>query len=116
MEAATTNGMPKGRILYSGCSYYNTWYLSRELRQRGWVADVLDWDINTANAHLYHGEDFRLIGMRKRNLPGHLNFYLRALRGYDIFHFSGMHGIRFSHLLHKFFTDHFRQGDEIRLL
>jgi hypothetical protein len=116
MEATTTNGHHKGAVLYAGTAYYNTHYLARELRKRGWAADVLHWDINPTNEHLYHGYDFSLIGESKRDLARHLWFYQRALRLYDVFHFTGMHGMHFSILLRKFFADHFRAGDEIRLL
>ena len=40
----------KGRVLYAGQSYYNTWYLSRALRKLGWRADVLNWDTNSGDA------------------------------------------------------------------
>ena len=113
---ASNGDAQKGAVLYAGPAYYNTWYLSRELRKRGWTADVLQWDTNPALAHFYHGEDFRLEGERRRDLGRHLGFYLRALRRYDIFHFTGVNGIRFSHLLQGFVADKLRPGDEIRLL
>jgi hypothetical protein len=117
MRLPTRNNSPKGAVLYAGCAYYNTYYLSRELRERGWAADVLQWDTNPLNEHLYHGYDFSLLGERgKRELFRHLRFYQWALRYYDVFHFTGMHGMRFSHLLHRWFAEHFRTGDEIRLL
>jgi hypothetical protein len=117
MEGATTDNRRTGAVLYAGCAYYNTFYLSRELRKRGWIADVLQWDTNPVNAHLYHGYDFSLLGGEGRiELLRHLSFYVRALRRYDVFHFTGMHGMRFSHLLQKFFAHRFRPGDEIRLL
>jgi hypothetical protein len=116
MEVNTTDNRRKGSVLYAGASYYNSWYLSRELRKRGWIADVLHWDTNPANFHLYHGQDFSLLGEGRRDLARHLSFYLRALRRYDVFHFTGMHGMRFSHRLQGFFANRFRAGDEIRLL
>ena len=117
MEPSANGNPPKGKILYAGCAYYNTWYLSRELRNRGWGADVLQWDDDPATSHLYHGHDFSLLGMDgKRELFRHLRFYQWALRYYDVFHFTGMHCMRFSHLLQKWFGEHFRPGDEVRLL
>jgi hypothetical protein len=116
MEATTIRKSRPGKVLYTGGAYYHTWYLSREMRKRGWDADVLQWDTNAANAHLYHGEDYSLLGLTKRDLPRHLRFYWWAARHYDVFHFTGMHGMRFSHLLQRFVADHLRPGDEIRLL
>ena len=106
----------RGRVLFAGQAYYNTWYLSRELRKLGWKADVLNWDTEPAHQIHYHGEDFILDSSRKRALPAHLLFYLRALSGYDIFHFSSMNGMRFSHLLHEGFKRTLGYGAEIRLL
>jgi len=107
---------PRGRVLYPGQAYYNTWYLSRALRERGWVADALTWDTDPANAGFYHGEDFRLAEEGKGDLRRHLSFYQRALRSYDVFHFTGAQGMRFSHLLHEWFAQKFNRWDEIRLL
>ena len=47
----------KGSILFVGCEYYNTWYLSRELRKYGWEANLLNWDSNKESWHYYHGWD-----------------------------------------------------------
>ena len=116
MDSIAANGAHKGAVLYAGTCYYNTYYLARELRSRGWAADVLHWDSNAENAHLYHGYDVSLVGHSKRDLARHLAFYVKMLRLYDVVHFTGMHGMRFSNRLQKFFADHFRAGDEIRLL
>ena len=43
-KANTEAAERKGRVLYVGHSYYNTWYLSRALRARGWKADTLNID------------------------------------------------------------------------
>jgi glycosyltransferase involved in cell wall biosynthesis len=106
----------KGSVLYAGQAYYNDWYLSRALRERGWRADVLQWDTEPAHAFLYHGEDFRLEEKGRGDLARHLAFYARALRTYDVFHFTGIHAMRFSHVLQQFFARRLRPGDEIRLL
>src|SRR5579862_8013890 len=117
---AYDGSMPAGdvraRVLYAGQAYYNTWYLSRELRKLGWKADVLNWDPNPASQIHYHGEDLRLD--YERPLPGvrHLGHYLRWIGRYDIFHFSNMHGIRFGDPLRGLFAKYLRPGDEIRLL
>ncbi len=110
-------GPPPGRVLFAGQAYYNTWYLSRALQKLGWEAHVLNWDTTPENQHHYHGEDFTLESdYALRALPRHLRFYLRAVRHYDLFHFSNMNGIRFSHMLHEAFKRTTGEGSEIRLL
>lgn len=106
----------RGAVLYAGMAYYNTWYLSRELRKLGWIADVLQWDTDPAHAGFYHGEDFRLGEEGRGDLWRHLRFYLKAIRLYDVVHFTGVHGMRFSHLLTEFFDRRFSPGAEIRFL
>jgi hypothetical protein len=87
---------PKGRVLYVGQAYYNTWYLSRALRNLGWVADALDIDPDDNSRMFYHGHDFQLKYRGKMDALRHLKFYLRALSSYDIFHFTGAHNLTFS--------------------
>jgi hypothetical protein len=106
----------KRAVLYPGHSYYNTWYLSRALRERGWKADCLNWDTNPDHAGFYHGEDFRLEETGYRDLRRHLRFYFWALRTYNVFHFTGAHAMRFSNLLREWFAQKFSPGAEIRLL
>jgi hypothetical protein len=108
----------RGRVLYVGQAYYNAWYLSRSLRERGWKADVLNWDSSAADGIHYHGQDIRLdhSGSPRRVILRHLAFYLRALASYDIFHFSNAHGIRFGNPLGAWFAQRFSPGAEIRLL
>jgi glycosyltransferase involved in cell wall biosynthesis len=89
----------KGSVLYVGHCYYNTWYLSRALRKRGWRADTLNLDTNPESKIFYHGEDFafRPLGAGPRawlETLRQFGFYLWALRKYDIFHFTGVHGLR----------------------
>lgn len=86
----------KGRILYVGQCYYNNWYLSRELRKIGWKADVLNIDRNPNNQIYYHGEDFRFYYRGFKDFIRHILFYLKAIRNYDIFHFSNANGLFFS--------------------
>jgi hypothetical protein len=114
--SASAHGAPKGRVLYVGQAYYNTWYLSRALRKLGWEADVLNWDANEASQMHYHGEDFRLTYDGRRPWLDHLSQYLRWIGQYDIFHFSNAHAIRFSEPLHDAVARYLRPGDEIRLL
>ncbi len=103
-------------MLYVGQAYYNTWCLSRALREVGWKADILNWDPEPDNDRYYHGEDYRLRYGSRFDALRHLRVYLSAIRNYDIFHFSNAHGIRFGHPLHDAVSRVFREGDEIRLL
>jgi glycosyltransferase involved in cell wall biosynthesis len=84
-----------------GQCYYNNWYLSRELRKLGWKADVLNIDRNPNNQIYYHGEDFRFYYGGFKDFIRHILFYLKAIRNYDIFHFSNANGIYFSNYISK---------------
>lgn len=106
----------RGRVLYAGQAYYNAWYLSRELRELGWKADVLNWDPNPASQIFYHGQDFSLDYTAPRPALRHLGHYLRWIGQYDIFHFSNAHGISFGAPLRELVAKYLRPGDEIRLL
>src|SRR5439155_13508894 len=53
----------RGRVLFIGASYYNNWYLSRELRALGWVADTFVNGGEGAAAFL-HGTDYYLSDIR----------------------------------------------------
>lgn len=110
------SGGARGRVLYAGQSYYNTWYLSRALRARGWQADVLNWDANPADAGFYHGEDYRLTYGSRFDAPKHLAFFLLAAPHYDVFHFSNPNGIRFGTVLHDAVARRLWPGAEIELL
>ena len=50
---------PVGRVLFIGVSYYNNFYLSRELRKLGWKADVL-FSVGDGAEGFTHGHDFLL--------------------------------------------------------
>lgn len=95
---STANGggnASPGRVLYVGQCYYNTWYLSRALRNLGWKADVLNIDPVEHDQIFYHGQDFKFRYGTTRNALGHLMFFWRALRQYDIFHFTGTWNLKF---------------------
>jgi hypothetical protein len=108
----------KGRVLFSGHSYYHAWYLSRELRKLGWAADVLNWDPHPESQIYYHGEDFRARydGNKHIDALKHALFYARAIPKYDIFHFSNRGGFSFSESLHAHATRVFGEASEVRLL
>jgi glycosyltransferase involved in cell wall biosynthesis len=86
-------------VLYVGQSYYHCWYLSRELRRRGWRADVLNWDDNPGNQRFYHGEDFRFTYRGLRDVVRQIVFYIVALFRYDVFHFSNARAMKFGRYL-----------------
>ena len=111
------------RVLYCGQAYYNSWYLSRALRNKGWKADLIDWDENPSSQLYYHGSDYRFIPPRSSNESAHksyrfyiLRFYIRALYSYDIFHFANNHGICFGFRLQAIVRLVLPEGDEIRLI
>lgn len=83
------------RVLYSGQCYYNSWYLSRELRDSGWRADVLNWDANPSSQIFYHGEDFNFTGGSPDDQLSDLAFFVEAAYRYDVFHFSNAWGMSF---------------------
>jgi glycosyltransferase involved in cell wall biosynthesis len=65
------------------------------LRQLGWQADVLNIDADQGHEGYYHGQDYQFRYRTKINALGHLVFYTRAIRHYDIFHFTGAWNLRF---------------------
>ena len=80
--------MPGKRVLYVGQAYYNSWYLSRELRKIGWKADLLNWNDNPDDQLFFHGQDFSLTASGSRALHRHFWFYLKSIIRYDIYHFA----------------------------
>lgn len=107
---------PRNSVLYVGQAYYNVWYLSRALRPLGWRADVLNWDANPASQIYYHGEDFKFEYESEHSIYNQLEFFLKALLRYDIFHFSNAHGIVFGYPLNSWFMARFGKFSEIHLL
>ena len=82
-------------VLYVGQAYYNSWYLSRALRELGWTADLLNWDLNPGSQIYYHGEDFRIEYQSQDDIENFFRFYFNALSRYDIFHFANKGGLQF---------------------
>ncbi len=105
-----------GRVLFVGQCYYNNWYLSRELRKRGWRADVVNWDENPENRMFYHGED---ISFSSKTCKGRLKqfwFYFLIFFRYDIFHFANMGGLCFGSVVSRQFERVGLKGWDIKLL
>ena len=63
----------KGRILFIGAAYYNTWYLSREFRSLGWHADMFVYGGEGSDAYL-HGTDYSLKVMKGPFVPNVRSF------------------------------------------
>jgi glycosyltransferase involved in cell wall biosynthesis len=85
------------------------------LRERGWKADLLNWDGNPLSQIFYHGEDFRFVGKPDEVLQS-LRFYVGALYGYDVFHFANAHGIGFGWGLGALLAPLLGEHGEIHLL
>jgi hypothetical protein len=104
-------------VLYVGQAYYNSWYLSRALRKKGWKADLLNWDLNEHSKYNYHGEDFQIIYKSKSDVLNYISFFYNSIQQYDIFHFANKGGLQFGEplraLLKEFFDE---EGMEIRFL
>lgn len=82
-------------VIYVGQAYYNSWYLSRNLRELGWVADLLNWDLNPGSQIYYHGEDFRIDYRSQADLGSFVRFYIWSISKYDVFHFANKGGLQF---------------------
>lgn len=82
-------------VLYVGQAYYNSWYLSRALRELGWTADLLNWDMNPGSQIYYHGEDFRIDYKSQADIGNFFRFYFHSASRYDVFHFANKGGLQF---------------------
>jgi hypothetical protein len=105
----------RGRVLFVGQAYYNTWYLSRELRNAGWCADLVNIDENPAHAMYYHGEDFHFASNTFWGILDQLFFYPLALFAYDVFVFANSRCLRFGTVVPRLMRV-FGEGSDIRLL
>lgn len=105
------------KILFVGHSYYNHWYLSREMRKIGWKADVLNVEADSPNQSFYHGDDYQFASkFTLVNFVSQTFFYMLAIFRYDIFVFSGINYLRFGHLFEKILGPLFGKGIEIKFL
>lgn len=104
------------RVLFAGQAYYNAWYLSRALREKGWKADVLNWDENPTAQIYYHGEDFKTGEGSLSRVEQCVSFYINSIYNYDVYHFSNAHAISFGFRASSFFEEYFERYSEIFLL
>lgn len=105
----------RGSVLFVGQAYYNSWYLSRELRKLGWRADLVNFDENPAHVMYYHGEDVCFSNATLKRKLYQLLFFLRALGRYDVFVFANAWGLRFGDLIPRLLRP-FGRCMDIRLL
>lgn len=81
-------------ILFVGQAFYNSWYLSRELRNLGWETELINIDTSSFNQSFYHGEDIKFT-YTQDDLRYRMNVFVDALSRYHIFHFANKGGIYF---------------------
>jgi hypothetical protein len=104
-------------ILFVGNCYYNHFYLSRELRELGWRADLLNIDIEPANQMYYHGSDFQIHRGNIFGVISNLFFFVKAIFKYKIFHFANAEGMTFPPFNQvPFFYRIFGKYSEIKIL
>lgn len=108
--------LPRKAVLYVGQSYYHAWNCSHALRKLGWRADVLNWDMHEGSQIYYHGEDFRFTKHGEEGYQEQLDFYLKALWKYDIFHFSNIGGMVFGFPFQLSISEKFHRNFEIEVL
>lgn len=97
------NRVSGASVLFAGQAYYSAWFLSRELRKLGWTADLLDWAVEQ-NAHFSFGYDFGFTN--DQDIHEHLEYFIRSVYHYSIFHFSNAHGISFGGRLDQLLNSH----------
>lgn len=117
MRLTSCGNFQRKSVLFVGQAYYNSWYLSRSLRQLGWTADLLNWDKNPGSEIYYHGEDFTINSKSSMDFKVYFFFYFNALLKYDVFHFANKGGLQFGELMRagieRFLGE---EGFEIRFL
>ncbi len=81
-------------VLFVGASYYNSYYLARELRKLGWKATVMTYP-GDMSEQFGHGWDIEV--KFDRGLPALLRRSAaagRAFLGHSILHFNGVNNLR----------------------
>jgi hypothetical protein len=102
-------------VLFVGTCYYNAWYLSKALSERGWRTTVMTYPGDMSEVH-GHGADVRLdFGGGRRSFIRRTAKVLDLFLRHKIIHFSGVHNLRM-----LYFCDPFRwpteTGADIRWL
>jgi glycosyltransferase involved in cell wall biosynthesis len=110
------NALRSKRVFFSGQCYYNNWYLSRELRNIGWKADLYNWSLGAANQIFYHGQDIQLIDDGGDLVLQEYNIFLNSIYAYDVVHFSNAYGINYGSELNVYIASEFAANEEIFLL
>ena len=81
-------------VLFIGASYYNAYYLARELRKLGWRATVLTYP-GDMNEQFGHGSDLAIEFKRSpQELMRRTARVAKAFLGHSILHFSGVNNLR----------------------
>lgn len=82
-------------VLFVGTCYYNAWYLSRALRDKGWRATVLTYPGDMSEM-FGHGWDVRLEFGARRPVPviKRSAKVLQLFLSHKVIHFSGVHNLR----------------------
>jgi hypothetical protein len=84
----------KKSVLFIGSSYYNSYYLARELRKLRWKATVLTYP-GDMNEQFGHGWDIELDFEKSRQAYAHRTAIVaKAFLGHQILHFSGVNNLR----------------------
>jgi len=89
-------------VIFAGQAYYNAWFLSRELRRLGWKADLLDWAVEQNSPYSF-GYDFGFTA--DQDVQEQLEFFIRSVYGYSLYHFSNAHGISLGGRLDELLND-----------
>src|SRR5258708_6068562 len=104
MVCARTSEAVKRSVQFIGASYYNSYFLARELRKLGWKATVLTYPGDMSD-EFGHGWDLAI------NFDGGLPAKVRraatvtkAFLGHNILHFNGVNNLRAMYYLapHRF--------------
>jgi hypothetical protein len=86
-------------VLFVGTCYYNAWYLSRALRDRGWRATVLTYPGDMSEMY-GHGWDVRLdFDGGRMAVPARSAKVLQLFLSHKIIHFTGVHNLRMNYFM-----------------
>jgi hypothetical protein len=96
MVCPATREAVKKSVLFVGASYYNSYYLARELRKLGWKATVLTYPGDMSD-QFGHGWDISIKFDRgPKALLQRGATVGRAFLGHNILHFNGVNNLRAS--------------------